>query len=155
MEEWKDVVGWPGYSASSLGNVRGPKGRILSPILPKQIGKEYYNVTVYNSTGYKRVRVHRLIASAFHPNPENKPHVDHINGQKLDNRAENLRWATSSENELNPNTPSKPGVSGHRLIQKCRNGFLVQIRRETQYIKYFKTLEEAIEARDAFLVALS
>lgn len=57
----------------------------------------YYSVRIAG----KRYRVHRLICEAFHPNPEMKPHVDHIDRDSTNNVAENLRWATLSENRKN------------------------------------------------------
>jgi hypothetical protein len=147
MEEWKAIEDFQDYKVSSLGRVKSLK-----------FGKEQILKPVLNSNGYlyinlckdgiqKTVKVHRLVCQAFLPNPENKLEIDHINRNKQDNRLDNLRWATHSENRLNRDDPL--GVSGERHISPHRNLFQVQItRQDFKVYKSFKTLEEAIAWRD-------
>lgn len=104
QEIWKSIKHYPNYQVSNLGNVRRlnkdyrcPKYRYLKPKLEKT---GYLRVCLYENLKPKFHSIHRLVALAFIPNYKNKPTVNHINGQKNDNRVENLEWATYSENEL-------------------------------------------------------
>ena len=109
LEIWKDIKQYEGlYQVSNLGRVRslgrkintGRNGyRITQDKILKQYNKVGYNyVMLYNKSGTKALRVHRLVAEAFIPNPENKPQVNHLNENKQDNTYTNLIWATSKEN---------------------------------------------------------
>ncbi len=90
------IPGFPGYLATWAGEIWSMK---LGRFLPQHFNKAGYRQTHVLINGkYKTVRVHRLIALAFIPNPLNLPCVNHLNGEKDDNRPENLEWATHEQN---------------------------------------------------------
>ena len=109
MEDvWKEIEDYgEGYEVSNLGRVRNQKHKVLKP---------------YNSNGYqvvslsyqgkcKKFKVHRLVATAFIPNQDNKKEIDHINTIRDDNKVDNLRWVTTSENAHNVITLEKNRVA--------------------------------------------
>lgn len=89
------IDGYDRYNVDVNGVVRNEHGRELKHDVTHD---GYHRVTLYNNGKSKHIPVHRLVANAFIPNPENKPTVNHKNGDKSDNRVSNLEWSTRSEN---------------------------------------------------------
>ena len=105
MEIWKDVPGYIGlYKVSNHGRVKSVKKQLVLKICG--FGNRYKTVALCNGMR-KTFRLHRLVAAAFIPNPDNKPCVDHIDGDRTNNHADNLRWVTTKENCNNPITKSR------------------------------------------------
>jgi hypothetical protein len=151
MEEWRDIPDYENlYQVSSAGQVRR-NGKIMKPWVHTDKTTSYYRVGLYKDGVEKIKLVHRLVALAFLPNPENKATVNHIDHNGLNNCLENLEWATPSEQKLH--SPNPVGLSGHRNIVNRGGSYQVRIMRNSRWVfnKTFKTLPEAVEARNNYL----
>lgn len=104
-ELWKDIPNYEGlYQVSNKGNVKSFRqssklGKVSEYILkPTVANNGYCQVALYNNTKKKKFLVHRLVASAFIPNPDNLPQINHKDENRLNNRADNLEWCTAEYN---------------------------------------------------------
>lgn len=86
VETWKEIEGMPNYEISTFGRVKSKKRK-----MEKILNSKHMQVMLYDE-GYKMYRIHRLVALAFIPNPDNLPDVRHIDGNPSNNMVDNLEW---------------------------------------------------------------
>lgn len=97
MEEWRAVPGYEGlYEVSDIGNVRNVRRNKLLRLTKTNNG--YIQVSLFKNGIKTGLKVHRLVAQAFLPNPDNLPMINHKDENKTNNRVENLEWCTAKYN---------------------------------------------------------
>jgi len=124
MYQFKDIPEFPGYKINSLGKIISPKGCVLIQC----VVKGYCKVSLKNIQR-KLVFVHRILAQTFIPNIENKPCINHMDGNKTNNSLENLEWVTHQEN-------SKHAINLGLQQPKCgiKNGMSKLREDQVEYI---------------------
>lgn len=153
MEEWKTITDYDNYEISNLGNVKNKKtNRLLTPYI---ISSGYYGVQLCKNGKHKNYLIHRLIAIAFIPNPNNYPVIDHIDRNPLNNSIVNLRWVNLSQN--NYNRKYNGLTSNHRgvYLDKTKNKWVVRINlyKKTKYIGLSNTEEEGALLFNNFVIS--
>lgn len=154
METWKEIKDYKGYEVSNLGNVRTFKNKGIQkketntiPILLKQrqiithCGKKYTRVNLCLNSTKKQYFVHRLVALAFIPNPENKPQVNHKDNNPLNNELSNLEWCTNSENQIHRFKLNGTKNTYGQYI--CKNRTTFRVNKKGVVDRCFKNLNEA------------
>ena len=156
-EIWKPVIGYENlYEVSNLGNVRVLSGKNCGKLFKLQ-KQRYATVCLTREGKEKRMCVHRLVANAFIPNPQNKPCIDHIDTNPYNNNVSNLRWVTHLENSNNPLTLlhiSKGKTGKHRekyimteerkkKISLAKSKHVICFSTKGELIKEFKKIKDA------------
>lgn len=161
QEVWKDYTGsikqFHGFiRVSNQGRVFKKGGKTSKSKILKGTKNEYGYIRIHVSINGKIYNkpAHRLVAEMFCDNPHNKPYVDHINAIRSDNRASNLRWVTTSENNHNPHyvnllvSRSKKAFVKHNHLAEAnkkhvcaehKNGTVLEFNSISELQEYFGT----------------
>lgn len=142
-EIWKEIENFNDYMISNKGNaisLKYNKVRFISKRIDK---KGYINYKLCKNGKCYSFKAHRLVAQAFIPNPNNKPQINHIDGNKQNNYVENLEWCNNSENQLHA---LKIGLRTLKLYSENPNAKpIIQYSKNNEFIKKWSCIREASE----------
>ena len=144
-EIWRTITGFVNYQVSNIGRVRNTHtGRMLKP---GKNARGYYFVILYQDKVLIHKYIHRLVALEFMENPDNKPIIDHINGDTTNNCLSNIRWVNKSENGMNARKRSNntssiyKGVCWDTKNNKWKASIMID--RKRTHLGYFHDEKEA------------
>lgn len=142
MEMWEKIEGL-NYEVSTYGRVRN---MFTGKYLTLQDNKGYSKVEIRQDGKRYRFRVHRLVAEAFILNPNNKPQVNHIDGNKLNNHYMNLEWCTQQENNRHAiDTQLINGINREDVIKIYLDSWVNQIK-VSDIARKYKTSEKTVKS---------
>lgn len=148
MEEWRTIEGYDGqYEVSRNGKVRSNNymGKGKTREMKPWNNGGYLRVTLTRNKKKSNRLLHRIVAEAFIPNPEGKPEVNHKDGNKLNNSADNLEWSTRKENLDHADTTGLR-VGSVEALKKSNNAQrrpIIATNVETGEERYFESIQEA------------
>ena len=168
-EIWKDIAGYDGlYQISNFGKIKSRKRLVANRFGMRECGG--ITIKLSNNKGYSRVclcknnkkrgfLVHRLVAIHFIPNVDNKPCVNHKDGDKQNNYSDNLEWCTHSENNKHAfnvlgRKPSLTGAGKYRA-DGHNSKPIIQLTRNFEYIKEFPCIMDAADEINVNISSIS
>ena len=138
MEEWKNIIESTNYSVSKSGYI---KNNVTNHILKGRLNKSGYlqvSIKIQEDNKFHNRYIHRLVAEYWIENPENKPEVNHKDGNKQNNNYINLEWVTASENQKHRHSIGITKTSNRRIAKVDPN--------TKEIIKVYNSIREATEA---------
>lgn len=145
VETFVKIEGFENYEVSNLGKVRNIKsGKVLKPQLNRN---GYLMHLLYENNKQKHLYLHRIIAIAFIDNPEEKPCVNHIDENKLNNDLSNLEWCTVKENNIH-------GTRTKRVAEKCFKK-VIQLDLNDNVLNEFESMTQAEQETGASVSHIS
>lgn len=156
-ELWMAYPNNPDYMVSDEGRVKSLKYNKETILSPTTDGKGYKMVALWTNGVKKPIRVHRLVAETFLPNPYNKPQVNHLDEDKGNNKLSNLEWATNRENKAMSLSKDKTKSSQYIGVSyvKARRKYVSSIvfNGKVYFLGYHEEEFDAYQAYQSFMMA--